>query len=231
MSTSDEDVWFYRTILGWGIIHKREFPWRATTDPFRVLIAEMMLRRTRADQVVPIYRRFLERFPDAATLAAASEAEVAELVRPLGLAWRVPAFLQMARTLVGRYGGTVPRDRQSLRSLPGVGEYVADAILCIAFSEPVALVDTNTVRVAGRYFGFPTHGESRRSVSVRRAVARLIDPMAPRESSLALLDFAATVCRAGPPLCERCPFTERCTWRQADLARLEEVDKSSGESD
>ncbi|MCC6960303.1 MAG: DNA-binding protein [Dehalococcoidia bacterium] len=229
-SFRDEPAEFSRRILEWGAGHGRDFPWRSIFDPYRVLIAEMMLRRTRADQVGPIYERFVDRFPDARALAAAWEVEVADLLRPLGLAWRVPAFRQMARMLVEEYGGTVPRDRRALISLPGVGEYVADAVLCVAFNEPVVLMDTNTVRVAGRYFGFPVHAESRRRVPVRRAVARLVDHTSPRASNLALLDFAAMVCRAGRPLCERCPVAAGCAWRQIELANSVEVSTVSAEA-
>ena len=230
LSASNEDAWFTRTILEWGVVHRRAFPWRDTTDAYQVLIAEMMLRRTRASQVAPIFTRFVQRFPDPGSLAAASEEEVAELLRPLGLAWRVPAFRQTAVALIQRHGGRVPRDRRSLMQLPGIGDYVADAVLCFAFHEPVALVDTNTVRVAGRYLGFPVHAESRRRVSVRRAISRLIDPALPRDSNLALLDFAATVCRADRPLCEQCPVATGCAWRRAELAKQVEVHASSGAS-
>jgi A/G-specific adenine glycosylase len=182
----------------------------------------MMLRRTRAEQVVPVYEKFLRRFPHPQTLASAGEEEVRTFLWPLGLAWRVPAFRQLARRLVEEYGGQVPYDDKALLSLPGVGEYVAGAVRCIAFDEPVVLADVNTVRVAGRYFGFPVNAESRRRTRVKQAVARLVDLSKPRESNLALLDFAATVCRSQRPLHEQCPVADRCTWWQAELAKLKE---------
>lgn len=221
LDAADADATYFRVRLQhWWMSGRRDFPWRHSAGPYRILVAEMMLRRTRARQVAAVYTAFVERFPSPAVLAAASEASVQEALRPLGLTWRVPAFRQMARQLVERHGGNVPRDREALLALSGVGDYVADAVRGFAFGEPGAVVDTNTVRVAGRYFGFPVHAESRRRVAVRRAVQDLVDPSSPGEGNWALLDFAALVCRATTPLHDRCPVASRCTWwREAQEAR------------
>jgi len=214
---------FREQLVAWGARHGRSFPWRSSQDPYHLLIAEMMLRRTQARQVVPVYEAFLRHYPTPQELAAAPEEEVARLLRPLGLSWRIPAFRQMAQRLIANYAGQVPRDREALLTLPGVGEYVADAIRCFAYHEPIALLDTNTVRVAGRYFGFPVHAESRRRAPVKRAVACLVDPHEPRASNLALLDLAATVCRSEQPRCASCPVATGCTWRQAELLCQEDT--------
>jgi A/G-specific adenine glycosylase len=216
--TEDRAEFFRKEILEWGVANHRDYAWRATRDPFRVLVAEMMLRRTRADQVSPVYETFMNRVPDARTLATVPEEEIRILLQPLGLAWRVPAFQQMARRIVEDYGGTVPRDREALISLPGVGDYVADAVRCLTGDEPVALVDANTVRVAGRYFGFRVTPESRRRKDVKQAISRLVDPSKPRESNLALLDFAAAICRAGRPSHHNCPVASRCAFWLDELA-------------
>lgn len=208
-----EPVHFFRQrILAWGAEYGRQFPWRETTDPYQVLIAEMMLRRTQARQVVPVYLAFLERFPIVEDLAASSEEEVTKLLWPLGLAWRAANFRRMAQQVVEQERGSIPHERERLLKLTGVGDYVASAVRCMAFRETEPLVDTNTVRVAGRYFGFSTHPESRRDRMVRAAVVQLIDPAHPRESNLALLDFASQICRAPRPLCEECPMTIHCAW-------------------
>jgi A/G-specific adenine glycosylase len=207
---------FREQLLLWGACHDRAFPWRSASDPYHLLIAEMMLRRTQARQVVPVYKEFLRHYPTPDALVAATEEEVARLLRPLGLSWRIPAFRQMAQRLVIDYDGVVPRDRKALLTLPGVGDYVTDAVRCFAYHESVALLDTNTVRVAGRYFGFPVHAESRRRVPVKRAVACLVDPQTPRASNLALLDLAASVCRPRQPRCAACPVATRCAWWQAE---------------
>jgi A/G-specific adenine glycosylase len=212
VDTSERSRFFHRQLLAWSVHYGRSFPWRSFSDPYRLLIAEMMLRRTQARQVVPVYEAFLRRYPSPEALAAATEEDVDALLRPLGLAWRIPAFRKMAQQVMAEYHGEIPRDRKALLSLPGVGEYVADAVRCFAFNEPVALLDTNTVRVAGRYFGFPVHAESRRRAPVKRAVACLVAPHAPRASNLALLDLAATICRPRQPSCGCCPVVAGCSW-------------------
>lgn len=219
---SDPPAQLFRARIDeWAAKHARPLPWRQRSDPFAVLIAEIMLRRTHARQVVPVFERFMQRFPDPASLAVAPEQEVAEIVRPLGLRWRVPAFRQLARALVQKHGGQAPSDHEELEALPGVGDYVAAAVRAFAFNLPAVPVDTNTVRVAARYFGFPYNAESRRNRWVRAQVARLCDPSRPRDSARALLDFAAAVCRAVKPRHEECPVADQCAFRRSQLAKQE----------
>lgn len=207
-----ENIRYFREqLLTWDKTNSRSFPWRETTDPYHVLIAELMLRRTQVKQVQPVYEAFLARFPTIADLAEAPEAEVEISLRPLGLAWRVANFTQLARAIV-QAGGMIPRDRVRLLALPGVGDYVASAVRCIAFGEADTLIDTNTVRVTARYLGFPFNPESRRKPAVRRAVALLSQAGESRKHVLALLDFAAAVCKAPQPRCTLCPMTLHCRW-------------------
>ncbi len=213
---SERSRFFREQLVVWGTLHGRSFPWRSSSDPYHLLIAEMMLRRTQARQVVSVYEEFVRQYPTPQALAAATEEDVTQLLHPLGLSWRIPAFRQMAQRLVADYDGEVPRDRKALLALPGVGEYVADALRCFAYHEPIALLDTNTVRVAGRYLGFPVHAESRRRAPVKRALLCLVEPHAPRASNLALLDLAATVCRPRQPHCVSCPVATGCAWWQAE---------------
>ncbi len=208
----DPAAYFHERLHRWGAEHMRAFPWRSTTDPYQVLIAEMMLRRTQARQVVPVYHRFLTQYPTVHHLVRAQQADIEVLLRPLGLAWRVANIIDLARQIVSRHNGRIPAERASLLALAGVGDYVASAVRCLAFAAPETLVDTNTVRVAGRYFGFVTDAESRRKRGVREAVGALIDPAAPRDANLTLLDFAALICRATRPLCARCPVAQKCSW-------------------
>src|SRR5438876_10727281 len=116
---------FHTYLHAWGAAHQRMFPWRDTNNPYHILIAEMMLRRTQARQVIPVYNRFVAQFPDAEMLAKAPPGEVAEILVPLGLSWRVPAFQQMAQVLVTEHNGQVPTNYGTLLTLPGVGDYVA----------------------------------------------------------------------------------------------------------
>ena len=209
----EDDVqvkYFRRELLKWWESEGRVFPWRETRDPYQVLVAELMLRRTRAEQVRGVYLQFIERYPTIDSLAAADSGDVARILYSLGLAWRVPAFRQTARAVVESYGGKLPSNRQALMCLPGIGDYVADAILSFAFDVPAAVVDTNTVRVAGRYLGFSSGGEARRRRTVIDSVRGLVGTERTRDMNFAVLDLGALVCRAKEPVCERCPVRARC---------------------
>lgn len=200
------------SLLGWFKDSARIFPWRYATDPYYILIAEMMLRRTQARQVVRVYLKFLEDFPDVRSLAQAPSKQIKESLYPLGLAWRAANFELLAHVIVEQFGGKIPEDRDKLLALPGVGPYVADAVRVFAFGKQGTLVDTNTVRVAARVFGFEYDQESRRKPTVIKAVSELISEETPAESNYALLDFAATVCQARTPLHEICPLFSQCAF-------------------
>lgn len=208
----------HRSLILWGKENSRAFPWRHTGDPFAVLIAEMMLRRTQARQVVGVYASFIQRFPNARALAVASPEEVERSLYSLGLAWRVPAFQRLARVLVEEYEGGVPTSYEALVALPGVGDYVASAVLCFAYGLPAVIADTNTVRVAGRLFAIPTHAESRRRKDIRDLLHALLDRERPRQYNYALLDLAALVCTPRSPMCAQCPVSRYCVTGGARLS-------------
>jgi len=199
-------------LLAWFQTSARSFPWRYDSDPYHVLMAEMMLRRTQARQVIAVYHRFLQKYPDIFSLDRAPAEEVADILRPLGLEWRAENFKILASELVNRYNGRIPEDRRELMSLTGVGPYVAEAVRCFAFGQPAVIMDTNTVRVTARYFGFSYTPESRRRKQVIQAVSYLIHTGQPASSNYALLDFAATVCRAQKPDHAHCPLAPRCAY-------------------
>jgi A/G-specific adenine glycosylase len=214
-----------KALLAWAEQSARVFPWRKTSDPYRILMAEMMLRRTQARQVVNVYNQFVAHYPDITSLDLASTEEVTEVLRPLGLSWRAANFKILAHEIVTQYGSSIPRDRQQLLSLTGIGPYVAEAVRCFAYHEPSTIVDTNTVRVAARYFGFSYNPESRRRSMVIDAVSHLVDQHEPARSNYALLDFAATVCQARKPLHHNCPLAGYCVYYQR--LRQSQVDYES----
>lgn len=205
---------FHAHLHAWGVEHQRMFPWRTTENPFHILVAELMLRRTQARQVIPVYNQFVARYPDAQILAGAPPEEVAQILLPLGLAWRVPAFQQMAQVLVAEHHGQVPADYEMLLTLPGVGDYVASAVCSFAFGQAIPIIDTNTVRVAGRLFGIATHAESRRRRPIRQLLSALLDEHHPRAYNYHLLDLAALLCTPVDPRCHICPLVQECATGQ-----------------
>jgi len=203
---------FRRKIILWFRKNKRQYPWRETRDPYRVLMAEVMLRRTRADQVKPVYEVLFKKYPDAESMANANGNNLRRILYPLGLRWRVPAFRKIARAVLQKFGGRVPNSRQELTSLPGVGDYVAGAVLSIAFGKKEWMVDSNIVRVLKRYFGLNTSKEGRRDKHIVKLGRIYSSACNPRDANLAILDFAALICIPRNPRCPSCPIRNSCSY-------------------
>lgn len=214
-----EVVAFRKALIAWGRENFRPFPWRLTENPYRVLMAEVMLHRTQAPQVVPVYERFIERYPDVPSLAQATREELHEALYSLGLRWRIDLIHEMAIELIEHFSGQVPRQKADLLSLPGISEYIAGAVRCFAWNRPEPLIDTNTVRVVGRLFGLEIKDSSRRNRRFRKLITALVDLDEPRIYNYALLDLADQVCmKKRPPECGRCPVAEWCIYGTSVLA-------------
>jgi A/G-specific adenine glycosylase len=203
--------WLRRRVLAWFEEHGRSFPWRATDDPYAVLMAELLLQRTRADLVPKTFGRFLETYPDAHALAAADPADVVDTLRPLGFLHRSARLPTLARALVERHGGDVPTDEDDLRSLPGVGRYVANAVLVVAFGRRRPLLDPNVIRLLERALGISSpRARPRDDVTLWETLIELLPRRRSREFALGLIDLGAVVCVPRRPRCFACPLRERC---------------------
>jgi A/G-specific adenine glycosylase len=203
--------WFRRRLLAWYKRNGRDLPWRRTTDPYRILVSEVMLQQTQVDRVLPKYDEWLRRYPTLAALAEAPEAEVAEAWRPLGYNIRPRRLHAIARESVARYGGELPNDEATLRGFKGIGEYTAGAVLSFAFGQRAAILDTNVARVLFRVFvgsGAPkSHAMKRHLWAVSRAVLPVRHVF---DFNQALMDFGATLCSARKPKCLLCPLRSKC---------------------
>lgn len=195
--------------------YSRDFPWRQRrTTPFGILVAEMLLRQTRAAQVAEIWPSLLERYPGPRQVASADPEELYALLLPLGLGrQRVEALQDMSSTLIKRHRGRVPRKIEALSNLPHVGLYSAHATACFAFGRRVALVDANVIRVLSRLFGVTLKQDNRRAPEAWRLAEAIMPKKGPpKEHHYGLLDFAALVCTPGKPLCRECPLNKECAW-------------------
>src|SRR2546422_4874121 len=143
---------FRRTLLGWYRRNGRDLPWRRTSDPYHILVSEVMLQQTQVDRVLPKYHEWLGKYPSLEALASAPEDDVAETWRPLGYNVRPRRLHAIARESVARYGGRLPSDRDTLLSFKGIGAYTAGAIRSFAFHQRAAILDTNVARVLFRVF-------------------------------------------------------------------------------
>ena len=200
-----------RAVLGVARSGLRPFPWRATRDPWAVLVSEMMLQQTQAPRVVAPYTRFLGRFPTASACAGGGLGPVLEAWAGLGYNRRARHLHQAARAIVETHGGVVPADMGALRSLPGVGPYTARAVLVFAFERHEAVVDVNVARVLARAVaGVPLSPQAAQS---------LADTLVPRgrawEWNQALMELGASVCSARDPRCGCCPLSSSCAWCDA----------------
>ena len=201
---------FSEALLGWFREHARPLPWRDAYTPYGVWISEIMLQQTQMDRGVAYYRRWMERFPDIAALASASEEEVLRAWEGLGYYSRARNVLKAARAVMGRFAGRFPETVDELRSLPGVGPYTAAAIASIAFGRDVPCVDTNVTRVLARVFDIDTPiGQTATRRRVEELAARVLPPGRAREHNQALMELGALVC-AKTPRCEACPVARHC---------------------
>lgn len=193
-------------LLAWAYPRLRDLPWRRTRDPWRVLVAEVMLQQTGVSRVLERYDDFCDRFPTPAACAAAPAGAVIEAWRGLGYNRRALHLHAAARSITAA-GGRFPDDLDGLLGLPGVGPYTARAVLALAFERDVGVVDTNVGRLLARLGG--------RRLS-RAEAQRTADRLVPAGRSWlwnqALFDLGATVCTRRAPACTTCPLEAHCAW-------------------
>jgi A/G-specific adenine glycosylase len=205
-------------ILGWYAVHARDLPWRQPgASPWAILVSEVMLQQTPVARVLPAYEAWLARWPDPASLAAASPADAVRQWGRLGYPRRAIRLHTAARVIVEQHGGAVPDSLSALRALPGVGSYTAAAVASFAFGERHAVLDTNVRRVLARLVdGVPRPATSPTAMEVKLAESLLPDEpgLAPRWS-VAVMELGALVCSADRPRCDSCPVVSACAWHQA----------------
>ncbi len=199
------------TLLAWFRANARPLPWRKSRDPYAVLVSEVMLQQTQVATVIPYYHRFLEAFPTLADLALAPLERVLTLWSGLGYYRRARHLHAAAKELVRRYGGTFPQDYERIRSLPGIGDYTARAVLSIAFNQPHTILDGNVARVLSRLGAI--EGNLHQS-GFRRAVQAqlglLLSRRNPGDFNQSLMELGQTVCLPRAPRCAACPLRRWC---------------------
>lgn len=196
-------------LMEWGRANFQDFPWRAPIPPWQALVVEIMLARTRAAQVVPVFENFRTAFATTASLASVTTEQIEELTAPLGLRWR-GALIHLLLTEIARRDGHLPETEEELLELPGVGPYVAAASLSLHRNIRAVIVDSNVVRVICRLLRVPFDGETRRKTWLREIADSLTPDSDSRTYGYAMLDLAMQVCTPVRPRCEVCPLTSLC---------------------
>lgn len=196
-----------RALLEWFAEQGRDLPWRHTRDPWAILVSEFMLTQTQVARVQARYETFLDRFPTAAACASVPVGDVIAAWAGLGYNRRAVNLHRSAVEIVAEHGGKPPDDLDALLALPGVGPYIARAVLVFAHHRDVGVVDTNVARVLARWAGRPLT----RSEVQERADARVPEGSG-WEWNQALFDLGATICVARGPRCDDCPVRPWCAW-------------------
>lgn len=203
--------WFQDRLLAWAEHNLRDYPWRKTTNPYSIMVAEILLQRSDADTVASKYETFITRYPSLNKLADAKLEDIRTILQPLGLFFRADRLSQTAKILVENQK-EIPKQETELLKLPGIGKYTARAICSQAFGQPVAVLDTNVIRILERFFGI----QGTRVKSRCKILWSAAETVAPQTEvgywNLTLLDFGAKVCTARNPKCSECPLASRCCW-------------------
>ncbi len=208
---------FTDPLVEWYQNHKRDLPWRKTSDPYYIWVSEIMLQQTRVDTVIPYYHRFLEAFPTIYDLAAADQQQVLKIWEGLGYYSRGRNLHHAAEQVVSEFDGKIPSTYKKITCLKGIGPYTASAILSIAFQKKYAVVDGNVIRVVARYKGITS---DIRKTAARKAVQEFMDEAVPESKpgdfNQAVMELGATVCTPSNPSCESCPLQTDCVaWNSA----------------
>jgi A/G-specific adenine glycosylase len=199
---------FRRRLLRWYDRHQRDLPWRASREPYRVWLSEIMLQQTRVAAVVEYYQRFVEQFPTLDTLAASRTASVLAAWSGLGYYRRARMMHAAAKKIVREHRGEFPRTSQELRVLPGIGRYTAAAVASIAFGETIAAVDANVERVLQR-----VQGRRVGAKELGHVAQSLLSRSRPGDFNQGMMELGATVCLPREPKCLMCPVVELCATR------------------
>ena len=202
---------FAQALVDWFTAHGRDYPWRRTTDPWAVLVSEIMLQQTTIPTVLGRYEAWMQQFPTPAALAAADEATALRSWEGLGYYRRVKALRAAAIAITEQHNGKFPTDEKSIRALPGIGDYTVGAVLSFAYNTAAPLVDANVSRVFARVFNDATPIDSPAGRKKHwQLAAQLVHPTNPRAYNSALMELGQTICTTGVPTCLLCPVRQFC---------------------
>lgn len=202
---------FRRRLIDWYTHHQRRLPWRETSDPYAIWVSEVMLQQTQVATALPYYLRFMDRFPTITHLAGADIQDVLKLWEGLGYYSRARNLHRAAGVVVARFGSQVPDDPAAFQSLPGVGDYIAAAVLSIAFGRALPVVDGNVKRVLSRLLemDMPVNRSGAHKI-FREPAMTFISPKQPADFNQAIMELGALVCRPKNPDCGNCPLANLC---------------------
>jgi A/G-specific adenine glycosylase len=206
-----EVEWFRERLRNWFVHHRRDFLWRSSADPYVICIAEIFLQQTTAKKVADFIGTFIEQFPNWDTLANASIDQIAGVIFPLGIYQRRARTVhELANIMVKR--GNLPRTRQGLENLPGIGQYIANVLLVVLQHKREPFLDTNMSRVLERFFGPRELADIRYDPYLQSLAKIVVNTSNSLSTNWMILDFAAMVCTKRRPRCISCPLYQHCSF-------------------
>ncbi|HBI47845.1 MAG TPA: hypothetical protein DDX93_03900 [Smithella sp.] len=204
---------YRKLLLLWYKVNKRDFPWRYSNDPYKILVSEVLLQKTNVSKVLPVFNHFIQKYPTINELSVAKQAEVEKIIKDLGLIYRAERLISIAKQIAADYQSKVPSQKDHLLKLRGLGNYVSSTVTCFAFNKRVAMVDTNIVRLIERVFDFKSSKNRPRDDNAIWKFAEALLPIQKvKDYNYALLDFSALICTAGNPRHEICPLKNICKY-------------------
>lgn len=206
--TRDREEKFTTRLLEWFSSNARDFPWRRETDPYRILVAEKLLQQTTYGHVMKVYHVFFEKFPSIQSLAQAEVSEIEDTIRRLGFQrQRAKQFRKIASAILSEHEGKVSSNKEDLLKLSGIGNYIANAVLCFAFNKDEPIVDMNVRRVVGRYFDWKNIND----IEIERRLSQLIPKGKAKQFNWGIIDFSGLVC-SRKPKCKKCFLADLCSY-------------------
>lgn len=206
-----------RRLLAWYRRRGRKLPWRQTREPYKTLVAEVLLQQTQTYTATRYYERWLDRFPTPQSLASSDEEEILRVGEGIGYYRRLLNLQRSVRLIQRNYGGAIPRAYEKLIELPGVGPYTAEALRAFVYNDPALALDGNLERVLSRFFGIRGDGKAGEARAKLRRLGLKLVASHPRELNQALMDLGALVCLPARPRCSECPLCASCYAYRRDL--------------
>ncbi|KXS38614.1 MAG: hypothetical protein AWU54_2206 [Candidatus Frackibacter sp. T328-2] len=205
--------YFWEQILDWYADNKRVFPWRKTDNAYYLLIAEVLLQQTNVRKVTPIYNEIISKYNTPSILAEADVELLENIIKPLGLLYRAERLINIAHIIKKEYNGRVPCSREELMELPGIGNYIADAVLCYGFGKKTVPIDTNVIRLFSRYFGLKSkYSRARNDKTLLTKIKKFYNFKDYKNPNFAVLDFSSEVCSSRKPKCIKCYLNKKCRY-------------------
>lgn len=212
MSTNQKSRLFKEQLLSWFKMNGRPFTWRQSQNPFHILVAELLLRKTQADRVVKVFDEFCKKYQKPQDVLKTESLELDRSLGHLGLRQRIGWLRETCKQLVNDYQGAVPDTYEKLCALKGVGPYTANMVLCLGYGQDCIPVDNNVARVVSRVFRVKRFGDTRREREVEAILDGIKSLDTSRDIALAMLDLSFSNCRASKPHCINCPLISVCEY-------------------